>query len=100
MQGVKVEAGPQAGQYKRLLDALNDVAHHEIEAWLTHHHHLSEPFVARSISRELPAGVQVCAVFRPGVLHYCPADRPLLATQVKQADGAVRMNGSKNVKWK
>jgi len=52
----KGESKQQAKQYKQLLDALNDVAHHEIDAWLSHEQHLSEPFVARSISEQLPSG--------------------------------------------
>ncbi|DBA90081.1 TPA: hypothetical protein ACH3X1_003400 [Trebouxia sp. C0004] len=52
----KDEFGHQAKQYRQLLDALNDVAHHEIDAWLSHEQHLSEPFVARSISEQLPSG--------------------------------------------
>ncbi|DBA78509.1 TPA: hypothetical protein ACH3X2_007832 [Trebouxia sp. C0005] len=52
----KVESEQQAKQYKQLLDALNDVAHHEIDAWLSREQHLSEPFVARSISEQLPSG--------------------------------------------
>ena len=52
----KRESEQQAKQYKQLLDALNDVAHHEIDAWLSREQHLSEPFVARSISEQLPSG--------------------------------------------
>ena len=56
----KQQAGAQSWQYKQLLDALNDVAHHEIDAWLSQHHHLSEPFVARTISQQLPSGTRLC----------------------------------------
>ena len=52
----KGESEQHAKQYKQLLDALNDVAHHEIDAWLSCEQHLSEPFVARSISEQLPSG--------------------------------------------
>lgn len=48
--------GQQAHQYRQLLDALNDVAHHEINEWMRHEQHLSEPFVARTISQQLPSG--------------------------------------------
>lgn len=49
--------GQQAQQYKQLLDALNDVAHHEIDEWMRQEQHLSEPFVARTISQQLPPGM-------------------------------------------
>lgn len=58
----KDESGQQAKQYKQLLDALNDVAHHEIDAWLSREQHLSEPFVARSISEQLPSGAHSTAM--------------------------------------
>ena len=51
------ESGRQADQYRQLLDALNDVAHHEINEWMRHEQQLSEPFVARTISQQLPSGV-------------------------------------------
>ena len=58
----KGEPEQEAKQYKQLLDALNDVAHHEIDAWLSREQHLSEPFVARSISEQLPSGMHSSAM--------------------------------------
>lgn len=60
----KGESEQQAKQYRQLLDALNDVAHHEIDAWLSREQHLSEPFVARSISEQLPSGAHLTATSR------------------------------------
>ena len=48
--------GQQAQQYKQLLEALNDVAHHEVDAWLTEQPAMSEPYVARCLSKMLPPG--------------------------------------------
>ena len=57
MQGMaKREVGQQAQQYKQLLEALNDVAHHEVDAWLTEQAAMSEPYVARCLSEMLPPG--------------------------------------------
>ena len=57
MQGMSnATAGSTAQQYKKLLEALNDVAHHEINAWLGQQEHLSEPYVASCISEQLPPG--------------------------------------------
>lgn len=54
-------SGEQAKQYKQLLHALNDVAHHEIDEWMRHERQLSEPFVARTVSQQLPSGiVSIC----------------------------------------
>ena len=50
------EKGQQEHQYKQLLVALNDVAHYEVDTWLHQQDALSEPFVARCISEQLPEG--------------------------------------------
>ena len=57
VQKVAGKQSQQAEQYRQLLDALNDVAHHEISEWMRHERQLSEPFVARTISQQLPAGI-------------------------------------------
>ena len=46
----------QRHEYKQLLVALNDVARYEVDAWLRQQDDLSEPFVARCISEQLPEG--------------------------------------------
>ena len=57
MQGLaEREVGQQAQQYQRLLEALNDVAHHEVDAWLREQPAMSEPYVARCLSERLPPG--------------------------------------------
>ena len=53
--------GQQGQEYKQLLEALNDVAHHEVTAWLQQQDSLSEPAVARCISQQLPEGLS-CTV--------------------------------------
>lgn len=57
MQGLTGrQVGRTGQQYKQLLEALNDVAHRQVDAWLAAVPNLTEPFVARSISQMLPAG--------------------------------------------
>lgn len=48
--------GQQAVQYKQLLEALNEVAHLEVNNWLKEQSNLSEPYAARRLSQLLPSG--------------------------------------------
>lgn len=73
------QSGHQAQQYKQLLDALNDVAHHEIDEWLRQQQQLSEPFVARTISEELPSGMPCCALPLQVVQKRCIVNGPVLS---------------------
>ena len=50
------QIGQVARQYKQLLEALNGVAHRQVEAWLAAVPELTEPYVARCISETLPSG--------------------------------------------
>ena len=57
MQGLAgVRAGPQVLQYRQLVGALNDVAHHKVDTWLTEQTDMTEPYVARCLSQMLPSG--------------------------------------------
>lgn len=60
-----VRPGQQALQYRQLVGALNDVAHHEVDTWLTEQTDMTEPYVARCLSQMLPSGgfpnLELCA---------------------------------------
>ena len=62
------QPGQQAQQHRQLLDALNDIAHHEIDEWLRQEQQLSEPFVARTISEELPSGMPCLSAVQQNLL--------------------------------